>query len=42
VSLPSDQQEAIREALRRRSRANADGSLHMNARAWAIRGTKPA
>src|SRR5262249_34132668 len=42
ASLPEAQQDAVREALRRRSRANADGSLHLNARAWAIRGTKPA
>ena len=41
VSLPADRQEAIREKLRSRLKASADGSLRMNARAWAIRGTKP-
>ena len=42
VSLPPDRQEAIREALRSRLKPDADGSLRLNARAWAIRGTKPA
>ena len=42
VSLPPERQEAIREALRSRLKPSADGSLHLNARAWAIRGTKPA
>jgi SAM-dependent methyltransferase len=42
VSLPPDRQEAIREALRRRLKPGADGSLSLNARAWAIRGTKAA
>ena len=35
-------QEAIREALRSRLKPSADGSLRLNARAWAIRGTKSA
>jgi len=42
VSLPADRQEAIRELLRGRLPAGKDGSLRMNARAWAIRGTKPS
>jgi SAM-dependent methyltransferase len=42
VSLPPDRQEAIREALRSRLKPGADGSLRLNARAWAIRGTRPA
>jgi len=41
VSLPPDRQDAIREALRSRLTPDADGSLRLNARAWAIRGTKP-
>lgn len=41
VSLPPERQEAIREALRSRLKPGADGSLRLNARAWAIRGTKP-
>lgn len=42
VSLPPDRQDAIREALRRRVEPGADGTIALNARAWAIRGTKPA
>ena len=42
VSLPEDRQEAVRETLRARVQAKADGSVHLNARAWAVRGTKPA
>lgn len=42
VSLPADRQEAVRGALKSRVPAKADGSVHLNARAWAIRGTKPA
>jgi len=42
VSLPADRQEAIRESLRRRLAPGADGTIVLNARAWAIRGTKPA
>jgi hypothetical protein len=42
VSLPADRQEAIRESLRRRLAPAADGTIVLNARAWAIRGTKPA
>lgn len=41
ASLPADRQEAIRETLRVRLPAGTDGSLRMNARAWAFRGMKP-
>jgi hypothetical protein len=41
MSLPEERQIAVREALRRRSPAGADGSVAMNLRAWGIRGTKP-
>jgi SAM-dependent methyltransferase len=42
MSLPADRQDAIREIARGRLRPDADGSIRLNARAWAIRGTKPA
>jgi SAM-dependent methyltransferase len=37
VSLPERQQAALKESLRRRVPANADGSISLTARAWAIR-----
>jgi ubiquinone/menaquinone biosynthesis C-methylase UbiE len=40
TSLPEERQVAVREALRRRCPAGADGSVAMNLRAWAIRGTR--
>ncbi len=42
ASLPAERQDAIREVLRKRLPPGADGSIALNARAWAIRGTKQA
>ena len=39
VSLPEDRREALREELRRRLPVEPDGSIHLTARAWAVRGT---
>ena len=41
ASLPGETQDRIREALRARLVAAADGSLAMTARAWAVQGTVP-
>jgi ubiquinone/menaquinone biosynthesis C-methylase UbiE len=41
ASLPEERSDAIREALRSRLPASADGSIRLNARAWAVRGTRP-
>jgi SAM-dependent methyltransferase len=37
ASLPAEKQSAIKEAMRGLVPANADGSISLNARAWAIR-----
>jgi SAM-dependent methyltransferase len=37
VSLDADKQAALKESLRARVPTNADGSISLNARAWAIR-----
>jgi SAM-dependent methyltransferase len=42
ASLPADRQDAIREKLRSRLPVSPDGTIRLNARAWAVRGTKPA
>lgn len=42
ASLPEPRQEAIREELRSRLTPSADGTIRLSARAWAVRGTKPA
>jgi len=42
ASLSAERQDAIREVLRKRLLPGADGSIALNARAWAIRGTKQA
>jgi SAM-dependent methyltransferase len=39
VSLDAERQHALKESLRRRVRANPDGSISLTARAWAIRAT---
>jgi SAM-dependent methyltransferase len=36
-----DDRTALREALRERLPTAADGSIHLTARAWAVRGTRP-
>lgn len=41
VSLDAEKQAALRERLRDRVPVNADGSISLIARAWAIRGTAP-
>ena len=41
MSVSEEKRGAVREALRRLSPAGPDGSVSMNARAWAIRGTRP-
>ena len=41
ASLPEARQDAIREGLRTRLAPSPDGSIRLNARAWAVRGTKP-
>ena len=38
ASLPEDRRAALREELRRRLPAEPDGSIHLTARAWAVRG----
>jgi len=40
ASLPEPRRTEIREGLRTRLRATPDGSIHLNARAWAVRGTR--
>lgn len=39
--LPGERQEAIRERLRARLPARADGTIALSARAWAVRGRNP-
>jgi len=41
ASLPPDRQTALRDAVRDRLPAEPDGSIHLTARAWAVRGTAP-
>jgi len=41
ASLPEDDRERIREALRTRLVPGADGSIAMTAKAWAVKGTVP-
>ncbi len=41
ASLPPDRQEALRTALGERLPAHDDGSIHLTARAWAVRGSGP-
>jgi hypothetical protein len=42
MSLPEDRRVALREALRASLPIAADGSIPLRARAWAVRGSKPA
>jgi hypothetical protein len=39
VSLPPDERTALGAALRDRLPTATDGSIHLTARAWAVRGT---
>jgi SAM-dependent methyltransferase len=39
MSLPDDQRDALRDLLRTRLPTNADGSIALTARAWAVRGS---
>jgi SAM-dependent methyltransferase len=41
ASLPEADRDGLREALRQRLPARADGSIELTARAWAARGTVP-
>jgi trans-aconitate methyltransferase len=41
VSLPEDRRTALRERLRETLPAEPDGSIHLVARAWAVRGIRP-
>jgi SAM-dependent methyltransferase len=41
VSLPPDRRDALRERLREMLPVEADGSIRMIARAWAVRGIRP-
>jgi SAM-dependent methyltransferase len=40
VSLPPDEQARLRETLRARLPATADGAISLKARAWAVKGTR--
>ncbi len=40
MSLPEDDRAALREGVRRRLPIEADGSIRLTARAWAVRGSK--
>ncbi len=42
MSLTEDRRVALRELLRSRLPAMADGSIHLTARAWAVRGNVTA
>jgi SAM-dependent methyltransferase len=42
MSLPEDRRATLREALRASLPIAADGSIPLSARAWAVRGTRPA
>jgi len=42
VSLSEDKRAALRERLRAELAAEADGSIHLTARAFAVRGRRPA
>jgi SAM-dependent methyltransferase len=39
MSLSADDRDALRESLRTRLPTGEDGSIHLTARAWAVRGT---
>jgi SAM-dependent methyltransferase len=41
VSLPEERRAALRERLRETLPVEADGSIRLIARAWAVRGTRP-
>lgn len=40
ATLPADRQSEIRELLRRRLPTSPDGTIHLTARAWAVRGVR--
>lgn len=42
MSLPESDRDRLREALRAQLPVAPDGSIHLNARAWAVRGRGPA
>jgi hypothetical protein len=41
ASLRPDASSALREALRERLPTRSDGSIHLTARAWAVKGENP-
>jgi SAM-dependent methyltransferase len=41
VSLPEERRQELREHIRARLPVAPDGSIHLTARAWAVRGIKP-
>jgi hypothetical protein len=41
ASLSAEHRDSLRERLSRRLTTEADGSIYLDARAWAIRGTAP-
>jgi hypothetical protein len=41
MSLPEPHREQLRTLLSQRLPVQADGSIHLTARAWAVRGTAP-
>ncbi len=42
TSLPDTHRQALRDLLRARLPASQDGAIRLTARAWAVRGTRPA
>lgn len=40
ATLSADKQAALKQALRERLPTEADGSIHLTARAWAVKGTR--
>ena len=42
VSLSEDQRESLRQHLSDTLPVQSDGSIHLIARAWAVRGSRPA
>jgi hypothetical protein len=39
MSLSEDRRAALRDRIRANRPVNSDGSIHLIARAWAVRGT---
>ncbi len=41
MSLPQQRRAALRELIRKNLPARSDGTIHLVARPWAVRGTVP-